>query len=235
MAERGEGPEIPTLAAQLLARRLAAGTLVPGARTAFAELELANFEPLFASLAVRQHVEEQHCEPLYRQVMAADFDRLAAPVRTLHSLIGFGRAEGRGTVERGTSPLARLVGWMMGFPSGGEYPVTVRFAAKPGRERWTRQFGRHRFSSEMSRKGDLLVERFGPLRFRFALAAATNGSLAMRACGWTAFGVPMPRWLGPRVAASECADGGRFRFDVVVSLPLIGLIVGYKGWLKLVE
>jgi Saccharopine dehydrogenase NADP binding domain len=53
IAEQGDGPEVPTLAAQLLARRIAAGTIATGARAAGQDLELAEFEPLFASLAIR--------------------------------------------------------------------------------------------------------------------------------------------------------------------------------------
>lgn len=54
IAEQGDGPEIPTLAAQLLARRIAAGTLSPGARHAGGELALDDFRALFAELAIRE-------------------------------------------------------------------------------------------------------------------------------------------------------------------------------------
>ena len=52
IAEQGDGPEIPVLAAQLLARKLAAGALPSGARDAGEELALAEFEPLFGELAI---------------------------------------------------------------------------------------------------------------------------------------------------------------------------------------
>lgn len=53
IAEHGDGPEIPVLAAQLLARKIAGGELVAGARDAGALLALAEFAPLFAGLAIR--------------------------------------------------------------------------------------------------------------------------------------------------------------------------------------
>ena len=53
IAEHGDGPEIPTLAAQLLARQIAKGTFRPGARDAGGELTLIQFEPLLAALAIR--------------------------------------------------------------------------------------------------------------------------------------------------------------------------------------
>lgn len=56
VAEDGDGPEVPTLAAQLLARRIAQGDLACGARDAGAELALADFAPLFEELAIRTEV-----------------------------------------------------------------------------------------------------------------------------------------------------------------------------------
>lgn len=55
LADRGDGPEVPTLAAQLFARRIAVGTLEHGARDAGSDLTLADFAPLFDALAIRTH------------------------------------------------------------------------------------------------------------------------------------------------------------------------------------
>jgi NAD(P)-dependent dehydrogenase (short-subunit alcohol dehydrogenase family) len=52
VADQGDGPEIPVLAAQLLARRLAAGDLASGARDAGELLALADFQSLFAELVI---------------------------------------------------------------------------------------------------------------------------------------------------------------------------------------
>jgi hypothetical protein len=53
VAENGDGPEIPTMAAELLAEDILAGRLVPGARDASRLLTLDRFEPLFARYAIR--------------------------------------------------------------------------------------------------------------------------------------------------------------------------------------
>ena len=42
----------------------------------------------------------------------------------------------------------------------------------------------------------------------------------------------MPSILGPAPIAFEHAADGRFNFDVEMSLPLIGLVVRYRGWLE---
>ena len=82
-----------------------------------------------------------------------------------------------------------LIGLVMRFPPAGAYPLEVRFAPSGGREKWTRRFGPNSFSSEMSEgPGGTLTERFGPMRFHFALDVAADGALAMRLARWSAFG-----------------------------------------------
>jgi hypothetical protein len=118
----------------------------------------------------------------------------------------------------------------MRFPPEGLWPLHVAFAEAEGVERWTRDFGGHRFASELSAKGDRMVERFGPLRFAFDLPSDPEG-LEMRLRGWSAFGLPLPLLLAPRIEAREWEQEGRFRFAVSASLPLVGEIVRYTGWL----
>jgi hypothetical protein len=42
----------------------------------------------------------------------------------------------------------------------------------------------------------------------------------------------MPNWFLPRGDAFEHAEGGRFNFHVEITLPLVGHVVTYKGWLE---
>ncbi|RYD56747.1 MAG: DUF4166 domain-containing protein, partial [Sphingomonadales bacterium] len=141
-----------------------------------------------------------------------------------------GSAAKRAPIARGRG-VAGLIGWVMGFPPNGEYPVHVAFAEHEGRERWTRDFGGHCFSSELSQAGQGVSERFGPLRFVFDLPSDAEG-LRMVLRGWTLLGVPMPRWLGPRIEAREWVEDDRFRFDVRVRMPVMGSVVQYAGWLE---
>ena len=76
-----------------------------------------------------------------------------------------------------------------------------------------------------------MAERCGPLRFAFDLPS-NEKALTMVLRGWTAFGIPMPRFLGPRIAAREWEEAGRFHFDVAVGMPLLGDVVHYSGWLE---
>lgn len=233
IARRGEGQEIPTLAAQLIARRLREGKLTAGARHGGDELTLADFAPLFAELAVSHATGAESPALPYRQVLGDRFAALARPIQRIHQPLAETVVRGEGTVTRGTSLLARLLGLIMGFPPAGSYPVEVRFDPQRGRERWTRSFGPHRFASEMGLSAEgLLTERFGPMRFHFALEVDGQGGLDMILRKWTAFGLPMPRALGPRIAASEAAEGDSFCFDVAVAMPLAGPVVHYRGTLR---
>lgn len=231
VAERGDGLEIPVLTAELLAADLLAGRLPPGARSAASLLPLARYEPAFAGLAVRHETTERELpQPLYARLLEANWAALPEPVRALHELVRDAGAAGESTVARGPGLLARAIGALMRFPPAGHWPLHVTFAASGGRETWTRDFGGHRFSSELSAAAGLIVERFGPLRFAFELAAGASG-LEMRLRRWSAFRIPLPRLLAPRIAAREWAEEGRFRFEVSAAVPLAGEVARYSGWL----
>lgn len=231
IAEQDEGAEIPTLAAALLAERV----LLPGACDASRLLTLADYEQAFDGLALSHEIVERTLPPpLYARIMGAHFDRLPPSVRAVHDIQGDAGAAGEGTVRRGRNPLARLLGAIMRFPPAGPHPLHVAFAERGGRERWARDFGGHFFASTLSERKGLAVERFGPVRFGFALEPATDG-LNMALKRWSVFGLPLPRFLAPRIAAREWEADGRFHFDVAVAMPIVGDVVHYSGWLKPVE
>ncbi|MCW3837046.1 DUF4166 domain-containing protein [Sphingomonas canadensis] len=232
VASNGDGPEIPVLAAELLAEAMLAGRVAPGARHAGDELTLEAFAPLFAALAIRHATAERALPaPLYARILGDRFAALPPLVRAMHQVSSDHGARGEGTVRRGTSPAARMLAAMMGMPPAGTVPLHVHFTEADGRERWTRDFGGHRFTSELSARRGRAIERFGPLRFAFDLPADADG-LRMEFAGWSAFGLPLPRWAGPRITAREWQEDGRFRFEVTVRMPLIGEVVGYSGWLE---
>lgn len=231
VASDGDGPEIPVLAAQLLAEDMLAGKVAPGARDAWDALTLDRFQPLFAALSIRHEVAERPApSPLYIRLMGWRFAELPQTLQAMHSVQADQGAAGEGRVERGRGRIARLIGAIMRMPPAGAYPVHVHFDVRDGRETWTRDFGGHRFRSELSDWGGVLAERFGPLRFGFALPSDAAG-LRMEFVRWSVFGIRLPRWLGPRIDARESQQEGRFRFEVEVRVPLIGMIVRYTGWL----
>ena len=230
-AGKAHGGEIPVMAAQIIAGRLREGSLPPGARDAGEVLALSDFTSLFAELDIETHLFDEPYEPPYARVMGVRFASLPEPVRAMHDIAGDHGAVGSGVVRRGSGLLARLAAFVMQMPPAGEYPLHVGFTEHGGVERWTRSFGPHRFHSELSATGSLLTERFGPLRFRFDLPSDHTG-LRMAFRGWSFLGIPLPRFLGPRIVASETVEDGRFRFEVDVALPLAGPVVHYHGTLE---
>ncbi|MEW6642337.1 MAG: DUF4166 domain-containing protein [Pseudomonadota bacterium] len=231
LARDGCGPEIPGLAVPILLRRLRDGALAPGARDAGALLTPADFTPAFAAMPVRHAITEHALPPpLYARVMGAAFDTLPPRVRAMHDVLRDHGASGRAVVTRGRGLAARMIARLFGFPPEGEHDVHVSFDERDGVETWTRHFSGHTFRSRLSQRGALLVEAFGPLRFGFTLPGNGEG-LTMQMRRWWLGPLPMPLALAPRSVAREWQADDRFQFDVPIALPLIGLVVHYRGWL----
>ncbi|HEX7782851.1 MAG TPA: DUF4166 domain-containing protein [Sphingobium sp.] len=234
IARDGDGPEIPTMAAAILAEIILSGDVRPGARHAGGLLSLHQFDALFSRLAIRHETVSRKITPLYARIMGDRFSALPPSVRAIHNVCGDGHATGQATVVRGRNIVARGIAFFMRFPPQGDFPVHVAFSERNGVERWTRDFGGHRFHSVLSKGSRGLTERFGPLRFHFDLPSHGNG-LEMRMTGWSLLGIPLPLMLAPQSRAREWDEEGMFHFDVPISFPVIGMIVHYRGWLKAQE
>jgi hypothetical protein len=240
LAEGNDGPLIPSMAAEAIIRNcLADRRPAPGARTAATDLELADYEPLFASKNIdtgfRQDSPVDAQAPLYQRLLGDAWDSLPQPLRAMHDLQTEFSAEGVAEVERGTSLLARLAAWVIGFPAQGrDIPLTVSFQVFDKREHWKRAFAGQAFASTQEegtgRFERLLCERFGPCNFAMALVCE-DGRMRLVLRHWTLLGIPLPLALAPRIDAHESAEDGCFHFHVAITHPLIGLIVRYRGWL----
>jgi hypothetical protein len=237
LVDGDDGPLIPSMAAQAIVRRVLEGRPpAAGARAATGDLELQDFETLFADRAIFTGVRDETAiagENLYRRILGSAYDALPFEIREMHHAT---EARGEASVERGAGFLAKLAAWFVGFPGATpRTPVRVIFDRADGRETWTRSFGAETFRSVQfagsGRSDRLLVERFGPLAFGMALVVE-GPKLSLKLCRWTAFGVGLPMWLCPRSTAFESVEDGRFHFDVEISHPLTGPIVRYHGWLK---
>jgi hypothetical protein len=238
IAEGGDGPFIPAMACAAIIRRcLDDRRPAPGARPGTGDVELEDYERLFAQRAIHAGVRAPVPEsmPLYRRLLGEAYENLPAPLRVMHNLKEAKTVEGVATVTRGASPLARIAAAIIGFPRAGEnVPVRVDFKVENGVERWTRTFaGRSFHSTQEQGRGRfawLVCERFGPLCVGMALVL-DDEKLRLIVRRWSLLGIPMPLWLAPRSNSYEFAEGDRFHFHVEIAHPLTGLIVGYQGWL----
>lgn len=170
--------------------------------------------------------------PLYRRLLGERFEQLPARVRELHDVTGTSVWTGRADVERGVSLASRVVATLFGLPPAGrDQALRVTFQVDGDREIWSRTFGNAVFRSVQYERDGLLRERVGPSTFVFALDTSANGmALALR--GVRFLGVPLPRFLAPLMHTFESERDGRYRFEVEASLPLLGRIVRYAGWLE---
>ena len=240
IAEGDDGPLIPSMACEAIIRHCLDGRRpVSGARPAVNDLELDDYEMLFARRAihtgVREIMPETHALPLYRRLLGEAYRSLPAPVQAMHDFKRDMVAEGLATVTRGRGLLARLMAAVIGFPHAGEnVPVRVDFKLEKGRELWTRTFaGRSFHSTQEQGRGRfewLVCERFGPVNAGMAVVP-DEGKLRLIVRRWSVFGIPLPVALAPRGDSYEHAENGRFHFHVEIAHPFTGLIVAYRGWL----
>lgn len=237
LAEGDDGPLIPSMAVEAIVRKALDGRMpLPGARAAVRDVDLADYEALFAGKTIHTGLrnDTDKGKALYSGVLGDAWKSLPAEIRAMHE--GAAMAEGSASVERGGGILSRLAARMAGFPpTAADVPVKVRFVTDGQGETWTRSFGTHGFSSRQfagrGRSDRLLCERFGPLTFAMALVAGEDRlSLVLRR--WSFLGLPLPMWLCPRSNAYETVEDDRFRFHVEISHPVAGLIVRYRGWLE---
>jgi hypothetical protein len=128
-----------------------------------------------------------------------------------------------------------LVATLIGFPkAGSDQSISVTLTVEGDGERWIRSSGGRTFSSVQhlgrGRSEWLVRERFGPVCVDMALVV-DGANLRYIVRRWALLGIPLPLSLGPRSAAIESAQDGRFRFQVEIGHPFTGLIVRYCGLL----
>ena len=241
IAEGDDGPYIPSMAAQAIIRKCLAGTPpAKGARSAHADLELTDYDALFANRNIFTHtLARQHkgpAQPLYVQMLDDARNALPQPIQTLHTVIGTHHYSGQADVAGARGLIARTIAKLFGFPgSATGVPVNVCLTTNGKRETWERNFNGTRFHSTQEqgtgRMQGLIVERFGPFAFGLALIVKDN-ELHLELQRWTLLGIPMPRAIAPRSIAFETSRNGRFNFSVQIALPIIGQLVHYRGWLE---
>ena len=236
IAGAGDGPEIPAIPARVAVQMLLSGTLSPGARPCLGDLPLTQLEDALHAYAITTTRTETSFPILFQSVLGADFASLPKPLQELHNVIDLRRWQGQARVTRGTGRMSRLICWMFRFPAATDTtPVEVTMDRSGSAERWTRRFGPSTFLSTLRARNGKMTERFGPFTFTLGLAV-TGESLIFPVTSGRMGPIPLPRAILPRSDAVETVEdtpeGPRARFDVALSLPLVGPLVRYQGWLE---
>ncbi len=168
---------------------------------------------------------------LYATLLGTSFESLSPVLQRIHDDRASKRYVGRCAVERGHSPLARVLARIVGLPhSHPDTPVEVTIECNGTHETWTRRFGGHEMRSVL-RVGDrALEERLGAVTLKFELVASPEGISWLMQEARFLF-LPLPRsWFSP-CAARESIDGERYCFDVHAEMRGVGLLVRYRGWM----
>jgi Domain of unknown function (DUF4166) len=174
---------------------------------------------------------------LYRRLLGPAYAAMPPSLKALHDGSRSTTWQGRADVERGTSPVTRLLATLFRLPPAGpDQPLTVTFDLDGDTEIWTRTFGDQQFRSVQFERCGALHETVGPgrlavCRLIMGVTADAEGlQLSMR--GVQLFGMPLPRFLVPEIRAVETEQNGRFHFDVEARLLGFGRLVHYRGWLE---
>jgi len=168
--------------------------------------------------------------PLFRRLPDVELDEVASSIRTLHLRGNDARYRGEVDVEHGRGVIAALCIRAFRLPPAGRGPIEVEIAIEGDTERWTRQIGGRALHSLLWEDGGVLCERIGGVTLRFALRAEA-GAMAWRAVGARWICLPLPARAFARVVAREYEEAGRYHFDASATLPWIGLLLRYRGWL----
>jgi len=170
---------------------------------------------------------------LYRTLLRERFAALSAELQRFHSSEGAAKFSGCVQVEGARTCIGALISRIIGLPAAcAQSPLAFELRAEAAHERWTRCFPDRRMSSTLRSRDGRLVESLGPLTLHFELVVADN-RLVMQVVELKVFGVVLPRSFARGIRAEETGCEGRLHFEVRASLPWLGHIVSYSGYLEL--
>ena len=160
---------------------------------------------------------------------------MPAAVIQAHSFDQEQRFQGRADVRCNDTLLGKLLLWLLRLPRPGEdLPTLVAFQRDGTGEVWRRTFGDDAFSSHLSphaRQPGHIIERKDAVAAVIRLEPRPDG-LSWQVESFRLFGLPLPQFLAPSIEANERDISGRYHFDMIITLPLLGPFIAYKGWLE---
>jgi Domain of unknown function (DUF4166)/Saccharopine dehydrogenase NADP binding domain len=233
------GPNVPVLGALAIARKIRDGTLGwTGAAPCVGLLTLADFEADFVALGMETGTHETSftAQPVFEVALGANYAQLPAVTQAIHRPQPTAVWRGMGSAEPAANTFGRAMARLFRLPQGlSDVPVHVIIDQQvDGTEHWARVWPDVTMRSVMKNPrpaAATVEEHFGPFGFVLKLSAHADG-IDMRLIGGRVLGVPLPRFLLPRIIATEGVEDARHLFDVSIALPLIGRLVHYRGWLE---
>lgn len=132
--------------------------------------------------------------------------------------------------------IGRRLGARLGLPPlAGPIPMRVDIHADETTLHWRRRFADGRImNSEFRPVGQwpdgYWLERTGAITLQLTVDT-DDGNWSWRPIGHRFRVLPLPAWIMPRLIAGKSIEENRYRFDVSMSLPVLGLLVAYGGLL----
>jgi hypothetical protein len=168
---------------------------------------------------------------IFHRVLGEAYLSLPPELRKIHDGGARRTWAGRCDIERGKNLLVRLMATIASLPpTSRDVQVTVKITADTNSEIWTRNFGGHIMRSKLKLRKGLLSERLGPVSLCFELCNE-QGSIEWHLRSVHYLGLPLPTRFFAGTCARETWANERYNFYVHVSLPILGLLVSYQGWL----
>ncbi|WP_424627028.1 DUF4166 domain-containing protein [Bradyrhizobium sp. SYSU BS000235] len=235
LARDNAGPSVPIAAAAAMVRGLLDNRITQtGAQACVGLLKPEAILCELQHLPVMTREDEAWPDhaTLFRRLLGRHVDDLPQAVRSVHDQERAGTFAGTAIARTGRGWPARLLRWLVGLPKSGRYPVVVKMTADKTGESWARQFGESSFRSRLQSTSQIATfeEQFGPLRFTFDLARTERG-VDWRFLGWSFLALPLPAWAAPKIRATATEANSRYRFNVAVQHPALGLLFAYRGTL----
>jgi len=163
---------------------------------------------------------------LFKDCLGEQFEQLDPLVQKAHT--GRVRLVGDVVVERGNF-VAQQICNLFGMPPASSKCRLVVLGDHDDRKMsWNRHFDDHAMDSNFYKDGNYLVERLGPIHMKMALSVS-NGVLTYALARTRVLGFPIPKFLSPNVRVVEQRLGDKYRFSVVVAMPIVGMLVSYRG------
>lgn len=189
-------------------------------------------------------VDELPRPSMYRRILGDAYDRLPPLVRDMHEVESRHTARGRGRISRGTGLASRLMANSLGMPpEARDIPVETTFSLEQGVETITRNYDGALLITRQAMvpvnaaeagSPALLLEKFGPVALFIRLEGTQEGiTFHLQRC--SLLGLPLPRFLSPRLVARERVKDGMYHYFVRIELPLVGKLIEYEGLLQLVK
>jgi hypothetical protein len=161
-------------------------------------------------------------------------------VHRFHTGTASATATGILDIEPGKSGPARMLGRFMHLPPAAVgQPARlsiVRSGSADGvatRETWIRTFGSVRLNTRQIRTGERIAERAGPVELRMRCRTTASDVWFIpdgAAVVLGRFGFRLPDLIAPHACAHAWSSGdGAFDVDVVVRMPLLGVLISYRG------